>query len=498
MKPNILFVFPDQHRWDWLPTTGPVEMKYLRSLMDRGTTFTQAITNSPLCAPARACLAQGREYENCGVYNNNFCTPPEVPTFYRALRAGGYQVGGVGKFDLHKPLMYWGEKGWLPQLGELGFSEAMDHEGKWDAFWASENPPRGPYGQYLSDRGLLEIYWEDFLRRYYDQMDTRPTGLPEDAYADNWETDAALAMLGRFAEKKSPWFAMVNFSGPHDPWDITEEMEKGVRDREMPLPPGQKDPDGRIRAVRRNYAGMLENIDRNLGRLLAFLEETNQLEHTVILYASDHGEMLGDRGRFYKSVPFEPSVRIPMVLSGPGILPGRRCDALVQLNDLAATIAEIAGVSFDGAGESRSLLPLASRENAPPVREYQHSALFVSLPQTKGSFSGYENLRAHGKDMHGKEDIDSFNRRLGHPCRGTPEQKKEKKRDWRCVRTERYKLVEYFCPSEYALYDLMLDPREEKNLAPENPNLVWELKQAMLPLPEEMTGVQEPEKGRTL
>ena len=112
--------------------------------MERGTTFTQAITNSPLCAPARACLAQGREYENCGVYNNNFCTPPEVPTFYRALRAGGYQVGGVGKFDLHKPLMYWGEKGWLPQLGELGFTEAMDHEGKWDAFWASENPPRGP------------------------------------------------------------------------------------------------------------------------------------------------------------------------------------------------------------------------------------------------------------------------------------------------------------------------------------------------------------------
>ena len=325
--------------------------------MERGTTFTQAITNSPLCAPARACLAQGREYENCGVYNNNFCTPPEVPTFYRALRDGGYQVGGVGKFDLHKPLMYWGEKGWLPQLGELGFSEAMDHEGKWDAFWASENPPRGPYGQYLSDRGLLEIYWEDFLRRYYDQMDTQPTGLPEDAYADNWETDAALAMLGRFAEKKNPWFAMVNFSGPHDPWDITEEMGKAVRDREMPLPPGQKDPDGRIRAVRRNYAGMLENIDRNLGRLLAFLEETNQLEHTVILYASDHGEMLGDRGRFYKSVPFEPSVRIPMVLSGPGILPGRRCDALVQLNDLAATIAEIAGVSFDGQGSPAVCCP---------------------------------------------------------------------------------------------------------------------------------------------
>lgn len=480
MRPNILFVFPDQHRGDWLPGEIPgLRMENLQSLMEQGTTFRQAVTNSPLCAPARACLARGREYPDCGVYNNNFCTPPDAPTVYRTLREGGYQVGGVGKFDLHKPVLFWGEGGWLPQLGRMGFTDAVDHEGKWDAFWASETPPRGPYGEFLHDRGLLETYWEDFLRRYYDQMDTAPTKLPEDAYADNWEAEAALTLLRKFSGTDKPWFLMVNFSGPHDPWDIPERMWEESREWNLPQPPDQPDPEGKVRNVRRNYAAMLENIDRNLGRMLTFLEQTGQRDRTLVIYASDHGEMLGNRGRFYKSVPYEPAVRIPMVLSGPGILPGRQCGALVQLNDLAATIAEAAGLSFDTDGQSHSFLPLAAGKTTEFSRKYQRIALYPSKRQNAGSFMGYEDLRQYGKDMGGKENIDSFNRRLGKPCLGTPEQKQEKKRDWRCVRTERYKLIEFFSPEECVLYDLKKDPLETDDLAAEMPELVRQLQSAM-------------------
>lgn len=492
MRPNILFLFPDQHRGDWLPFRKgeqgednplPLRMDSLRGLMDRGTTFTQAVTNSPLCAPARACLALGRPYEQCGVWNNNYCCPLDRPSFYRVLRDGGYQVGGVGKFDLHKPLMYWGEEGWLPQLGRLGFSEAVDHEGKWDSFWASETPPRGPYGQFLHSSGLLETYWRDYVRRYYDPMDTMPTELPQEAYADDWETEKALCMLQRFSEKEAPWFLMVNFSGPHDPWDITRQMKAEWEKTDFPIPSGQEANAGRIREVRRNYAAMLCNIDRNIGRLLDFLTRTGQMENTIVIYASDHGEMLGDRGRFYKSVPFEPSIHIPLIISGGDALPGRHCGELVQLSDLAATITDIAGLSMP-AGDTYSLLPLASGENPAPVRAYQYSALYVSPKQTADSFAGYENLRGYGKDMAGPENIDSFNRRLGLPLRGTPEHKKEKKRDWRCVRTKKYKLIEYLSPVEHVLYDLETDSREQVNLAEARQDIVAELKEMLPPRPE--------------
>ena len=123
-KKNILLLFPDQHRGDWLPYSDevfaklgvpalPVKMDNLKKLMASGTTFTRAVTNSPLCVPARACLAAGRHYDRCGAYNNSFNYPLDQKTFYSVLKDGGYNVGGVGKFDVHKPILFWGRDGWI-------------------------------------------------------------------------------------------------------------------------------------------------------------------------------------------------------------------------------------------------------------------------------------------------------------------------------------------------------------------------------------------------
>ena len=172
-QPNILLLFPDQHRGDWMPGAEglPLRMPHLHTLMEGGTTFTRAATNSPLCVPARACLALGQDYERCGAWNNDFCCPLDQSTFYRVLRDGGYQVSGVGKFDLHKPVMYWGENGWLPQLETLGFTRAIENEGKGDAVWAFRNTQPGPYGAFLHERGLMESYCDDHLRRAKDPTD---------------------------------------------------------------------------------------------------------------------------------------------------------------------------------------------------------------------------------------------------------------------------------------------------------------------------------------
>lgn len=224
-KKNILFFFSDQHRGDWMPYCAgerppgtddlPLRMPNIRFLMEHGTTFTRAATNSPLCVPARACLALGQDYAHCGAWNNDFCCPLDQPTFYSLLRDGGYEVSGVGKFDLHKPIMYWGEHGWIPQLDGLGFTCGIENEGKGDAVWAFQHGQPGPYGRFMDHRGLMEVYCADHLRRAKDPSDSDASDIPEDAYADNWVTKNALSELRTLAQKTSPWFLMLERNSIH-------------------------------------------------------------------------------------------------------------------------------------------------------------------------------------------------------------------------------------------------------------------------------------------
>lgn len=473
-RKNILFLFSDQHRGDWMPydpeaarslgmDSLPLRMPNIRSLMDRGTTFTRAATNSPLCVPARACLALGEDYERCGAWNNRFCCPLDRPTFYSVLRDGGYQVWGVGKFDLHKPVMYWGEDGWIPQLGTLGFTWALENEGKGDAVWAFQHGSPGPYGAFLQRGGLLEEYCRDHLRRSQDPCDSRPVELPPSAYADNWVTENALAALHRLTGEDSPWFLMVNFSGPHDPWDVTVPMKRAWENTPFPIPREYSGSRDALLGVRQNYAAMLENIDRNIGLLIEELKRSGQLEDTVILYSADHGEMLGDRNRYFKSQPYRPSVQIPLVISGPGVLQNHICGELAQLNDLAATIAAFAGLEMPGDADSRSLAALAAREDAPPVREYQYSALYTDLPAPEENRAEYAAFARYCKPSSG-------GRQGGDAQKAVPEFRKNT--SWRSIISKEYKYIEFLETGRDELYDLQRDPGERHNIADVRPDLV--------------------------
>ena len=329
--PNILFFFPDQHRFDWTGANPqvPVRTPVLDGLAARGVRFEHAYCASPLCAPSRACLAAGKEYDGCGVPNNAFDYPLDQATIYALLRAAGYHVMGCGKFDLHKPSPTWGLDG-QHRLADWGFSAGVDSAGKWDLVRAAADGPADPYSAYLETHGLRQVHLDDMHTRRGDLRNftaVHPTPLPERAYCDNWIARQGLDLI-RGAPSGRPWFLQVNFAGPHEPNDITHRMHTTMqaRDPQFPLPNRntQLDPATHV-AVRQNYASIIENIDRWLGIYLDELEKRGELDRTLVVFSSDHGEMLGDHDRWSKKVPYEPSVGVPLVVAGPS---ARRCNML--------------------------------------------------------------------------------------------------------------------------------------------------------------------------
>lgn len=365
--PNLLLVVPDQLRSDWtgLNPSIPVRTPHLEALADRGVHFHNCYCPSPLCAPSRACLAAGMEYDRCGVPDNSLNYPLNQVTYYSLLREAGYEVMGCGKFDLHKPEPSWGVEG-QHLLSEWGFSAGIDNAGKWDAIrWGMEEPC-DPYTAHLHQTARAELHREDFERRREigTFLATFPTPLPEESYCDNWIAEQGMRLL-REAPLDRPWHLAVNFAGPHEPVDITTRMETLYPDTGFPQPNRntQYAAEKHIE-IRRNYAAMIENIDAWLGRLLQVVDERGELANTLVAFTSDHGEMLGDHDLWMKRLPQQGSVGIPLVVAGPGIRPGADSEALVSLMDLAATFLDYAGIAVPGAMDSRSIRPVLEGSTA--------------------------------------------------------------------------------------------------------------------------------------
>lgn len=441
-RPNFLFLLSDQHRPDWLGRNPdiPVPTPHMDALAKRGTDFSQAIVASPVCGPSRSCLASGMEYENCGVEVNRQPYKPEITTFYKHLRDSGYHTMACGKIDLHKGASGRTVDGRL-KMEPWGFSDMLITAGKGGGYLGQPVGPKEPYYAYLAslDPPLDRICAEDIATRAEPREQnwwgmTDPCPLPDEHYLDNFTARAGLDLIER-APEGSPWFLVVNFNGPHPPMDITRRMERQYRgpDRVIegfPQPHGYSGPfpaEQHIR-IRQNYSAMVENIDAWLGAFQERLAERGELENTVVAYSSDHGEMLGDRSRWGKSVPFQASAGVPLTLAGPGIAQGAQSDALVSLMDLAATFLDYAEIEVPAEMESRSLRPLLDRGGG-EHRDYARSAL-------KSSFAHAQRFRM--------------------------------------VQDHRYKLIEGFFEAT-ALYDREADPLETENIASAKPGEVSRL-----------------------
>jgi arylsulfatase A-like enzyme len=346
-QPNILFFLPDQHRADWLGDNPdlPLRTPNVDKLISRGMKFTHAFTPSPLCSPARACLATGRDYERCGVVDNGQNTPLSLPTYYQHLRNAGYAVATVGKLDLHKADFDWGLDG-SHCLTEYGFTSGIDNEGKMDAISSYKNngrSPRGPYMEFLKKANWVENHVRMYEENAGDCNFACVSDLPESAYCDNWVANNGIQCLKEF-EKDKPWHLVVNFVGPHGPFDITESMNEKWSGVRMPPPVDneQSDPE-KVENRRRNYAAMIENIDSLMGKMIEEVKIRGELDNTILVFSSDHGEMLGDHNRWGKMTWHSPSSKIPLVVTGPGVQTGVSSKALISLHDLAATFLDMAG-----------------------------------------------------------------------------------------------------------------------------------------------------------
>ncbi|MCG3178834.1 MAG: Arylsulfatase [Phycisphaerae bacterium] len=377
--PNFLFLFPDQHRWDWLNCMGlaPVRTPNIDRLAARGTMLTQCRVNSPLCAPARASVATGLRVARHGVLSNHYDLDESSDTFMQRLRAAGYRVAACGKTDLHKHTDFCGLSGWTPRMGRLGYTETIDQNGKRQAVKSGRVRPQDSYMAFLHAEGVATDHAADYDRRMA-LRDGRgesawPTPLTRRQYTDDFTGRAALELLDRLPVGQ-PWHLQVNFPGPHEPFDPPADLMARYDGVEFPPPVAPSDAPVDHQQIRRNYAAMIEGIDDWVGWLIDAVDRRGELDNTIVVYSSDHGEMLGDLGRWFKSVPHDPSVRVPLVAAGPGIAAGRRSEALVELFDLAPTFLELAGLGPPADWDARSLAPLLQGRTA-AHRDVQISTL---------------------------------------------------------------------------------------------------------------------------
>lgn len=446
MRPNILFIVSDQHRGDYLPYDKKtmkkmqnenltIKMDYLRQMMDRGTTFTNCYTPSPICAPARGCLASGLRYERCEIKSNKDRYDMSQPTFYRTLHDNGYFVAGCGKFDLNKPNKAWEETYWVDEMHQMGFDDVRDMEGKFDSAIAyMVKKKTGPYFKHLKKQGKHRRYLAESVKGMLFESHGFITKLEGDNYLDNFVANNSMEMLEQFPSDK-PWFFQINLAGPHNPFWVTKDMKKPWKNVDFQVP---KDFTGNKKVLidsMRDYAAELENIDAIIGALIGKVESRGELHNTIIVYTSDHGEMLGDKTLIGKQVPYMGSVHIPLVIDASRVYgeDGRVVESIVELQDLAQTFADFAETTFESGKDSISVKPILLKEKE-KIRTYAKSSLEHTNPRDGKKVSTKMVVSEDGMKLHITAD------------------------------------------GENELFDIKSDPHEYKNIVTENRDIEEKLK----------------------
>lgn len=429
---NVLLIMADEHRRDALGCAGHpvVETPHLDALARSGTRFANAYCNSPLCVPSRASFATGMLAHETGAWDNGKPYAGGLPSWGKVLDGQGVQVVTVGK--LH-----------FDAEADTGFADQRCKRApKIDLEGLRRNPVRARPG---GRRRILEAGAGDRWRE-----------------ATEAETATAIEFLrGEAPRSEKPWVLWLNYLPPHfpliapedflrlcpddrvdDPFDFpSAERHPALEELRLHFETGGIDIQSARRA-RAAYYALCSFVDAHVGRVLAALTESGVEDQTLVVYTSDHGEMLGDHELWWKSAMYEPSAGVPLLMRGPGVMPNAIVDAPVSLLDVTATIADAVGLPKPSHWRGQSLLP-ALRGERP-------------LPADRAVFSEY-----HG---HGVS------------------------RAIFMLRKGRYKYVHYVGgPAQ--LFDLDRDPREMDNLALNPP-----FQSVMRELRDELRSVADPEK----
>ena len=402
-KPNILFIQADQMAAAPLPMYGGrvVKAPQLAALAQGGAVFDAAYCNSPICAPSRYSMMTGRLPTAVGAYDNASELPASVPTFAHALNSAGYLTILSGKMHFIGPDQLHG-------FTERLTTDIYPADFSWTPNWAA-GPTDKPSGI-----SMLNVIQAGACVRSL-QMD----------YDDEVEYFAIQRLydLAREPQRK-PFFMAVSFSHPHPPytagqahWDRYEH--DGIDMPVMPpIPVSERDihsqwlhashsadlqsvSEGQVRNARHAYYAMISYVDDKVGRLLDTLKACDLSDNTIVIFTSDHGEMLGERGMWYKQNFFEPSCRVPLLVRVPGIAGGNRIATPVSLVDMLPTLLEWSGARdwpepMDGQSLAPWLLgvPVAGATERAVISEYTDMGVIAPCRMIRQG--RYKYIHTHG------------------------------------------------------------------------------------------------------
>ncbi|MEZ5412784.1 MAG: sulfatase-like hydrolase/transferase [Opitutaceae bacterium] len=426
MRPNILLITSDQHRFDHLGCMGTPG--FVTPNLDRmareGVHFNRAYTPCPICTPTRVSLLTGQYPSRHGAYSIGVTLKPfPTVTLPSVLSAAGYHTALFGKHHFVRRddeiEHISGMKNPPPEFWEtwngpyVGFDEFQANTGH-----TINNVPEAHYRLFLERAGVDYKPWFHVTRDDYSRFETGLWEIPAEYHDSSWIAQVTNDYLHRRAETGQPWFCWASFQDPHepmvcpDPWysqvnpdelRLYEDYREGEFDdrhaiyrcmREskfgrfddgngFPSSFGDFERKGIERDSLRATAGMVNFMDDRIGAIFKTLEETGQLENTLVIYTTDHGEMHGHHGLWGKGgAAYEGCQRVPLLAWGPGLIPATgKTEALANLVDLPRTFLNFAGVEEPTGLQGVDLGPVLRRET-----ESVQDAVTVELRPTYETF----------------------------------------------------------------------------------------------------------------
>lgn len=368
----------DQLAASWLSAYGHplVDTPAIDRLAGAATVFESAYCPSPLCAPSRASLLTGRLPSRTGVYDNAADMRSSQPTLAHHLRAAGYRTSLAGKMHFVGPDQLHG-------FEERLTTDVYPADLDWTPDW------RRPMTERFSWYHTMESV----------QTPARCVASMQMDYDDEVAFQAVRRIYdhGRDPDR-TPFFLTASFTHPHDPWEVRSEYWDRYdpaaieAPRVSRLPFGEADPhsrrlremfaaedaevtDEQVRAARHGYFAAVSYVDARVGEILHALDDARLADDTIVVFTSDHGEMLGERGLWYKMSFYEHSARVPLLIRAPGGAAAHRVESPVSLLDLVPTVLDLADrhpdhLDVDGVSLAELVAGGTGDRGAPVVAEY--------------------------------------------------------------------------------------------------------------------------------
>jgi arylsulfatase A-like enzyme len=366
-RPNIILITTDQQRYDTLGVNGSaIRTPHIDGLAREGVRFMRPYINNTVCIPSRACIQTGRYTHQHGLRymeSEIETTPGLAPweeTFMERLQVAGYETGAVGKIHMKPP---------------KGFDYTALTNGQGARWTVPYGSPFGPaqlgdeYSRWLEERhpGGYALIYEQRRQPEYKKYKTSVVNvLPTEEYVDYWVTENAINYVSRERGEDQPFFLWYGLCNPHGPNDPPKEYAEMYREEDMQLSelylkrpnPGNGPTEELLRRWMAFYYGLCTFVDDMAGKLFETLRAKGLWDDTLIIFTSDHGEMLGDFGQFGKGAFYESCIHVPLIIKPPrGIDEKLRpvVDEQVELIDLAPTILDYAGLRIPPTVQGESL-----------------------------------------------------------------------------------------------------------------------------------------------